>query len=102
MAEPRIGMKFSSYLEMGKEYEKKSSSAKISSYERNTNNNPFDKTTVFDTIYLDKNGTSLAHSSLETNGNEQNSTFSTDSFKYTGTGHTYDKDIKYTKIYGIY
>ena len=66
MAEPRIGMKFSSYLEMGKEYEKKSSSAKISSYERNTNNN----------------------------------SVSTASFKYTGTGHTYDKDIKYTKIYG--
>ena len=34
MAEPKVGMKYSSYFELGKSYEKKSATAQIGAYER--------------------------------------------------------------------
>lgn len=100
MTEPKVGMKFSSYLEMGKQYEKLSDSAKIDSYERQQGNNPYNKVKVFNTEYKNKSGYSFAHSSLETYNKTQTSTFSTESFTYQGSGSIYDKDIKYSRING--
>ena len=100
MTEPKVGMKFSSYLEIGKKYEKLSNSVKIDSYERQQGNNPYNKVKVFNTEYKNKSGYSFARSSLETYNKTQTSTFSTDSFIYQGSGSIYDKDIKYSRING--
>ena len=75
MAEPKVGMRFSSYLEMGKTYEQKSTSTKVGKRERQVNSNSYDKVGVFYTSYIDKNGDFLAHSTLETYGEKQRSNF---------------------------
>ena len=100
MAEPKVGMKYSSYLELGKSYESKSASAKIGAYERQQGTNPYDKVKVFTTTYLDKRGNTIGLSTLETFGNKQTSTFVGDSFSYSGEGSTYESDVKYTRING--
>ena len=66
MAEPKVGMRYGSYLKMGKEYEKRSTSARIKMTKRRQGTNPYDKVTVFTTEYLDKKGNSIAISTLET------------------------------------
>ena len=100
MAEPKVGMRFSSYLEMGKTYEQKSTSTKVGKRERQVNSNSYDKVGVFYTSYIDKNGDFLAHSTLETYGEKQRSNFSTEAYIYRGEGSIYDSDLKYTHIYG--
>lgn len=100
MAEPKVGMKFSSYLELGKLYEKKSASASISLHDVQVSSNLYDKATVFSTSYYNKGGYCIGVSTLETNGKKQTSRFCGESFAYEGEGSIYDSDIKNTKIYG--
>ena len=100
MSEPKIGMKFSSYLELGKQYTKKCASAKINSYEVPANTNPYDKTAVFSVSYYNKGGYTIGLSTLETCGKNQTSRFTGESLVYDGKGSIYDSDVKYTKIYG--
>lgn len=100
MAEPKVGMKFSSYLNMSKAYNKKSAKAKIEGYDRQVDSNPYNKIQVFNTTYFNKNGESIAHSKLETSRETQKSEFVTDNYLYRGEGTVYDSDIKYNQIYG--
>ena len=56
MAEPKVGMKFSSYLNMSKAYNEKSAKTKIEGYDRQIDSNPYNKIQVFNTTYFNKNG----------------------------------------------
>jgi hypothetical protein len=99
MSEPKVGMRYGSYLTMGKNYEKKADGARVDAHTVPVGSS-YDKKQVFRTTYYDKKGDDIACSSLETYGKEQKSTFATDEFIYSGKGSLDDADIKYTRIDG--
>lgn len=100
MAEPQVGMKFGAYLENGKIYEKKAAKASIRVYDRQKGQNQYDKIEVFTTTYYDKKGGLIASSTLETDGQNQKVTTTTEKYLYRGKGSIYDYDIKNNEIWG--
>lgn len=98
MAEPKIGMKFGSYLKNDRKMEAKASGVEINSYKAE---NAEGKPSVFTVIYKNKAGETMGYSTLSKyeNGNDEACLFG-DDFAYTGSGKSYDNDIKYTRISG--